>query len=811
MKNVYTSLFATRMKLSAIAAFSFACYLIRALFIFGELHIMNRTRIRRVLRPPFLLFILFSFLLSASFGLSGCGLFSASAAFTKWSLPANTLVEHSVTQPQTELHVLAPNASLEYIAASGLIALYYDSVSSAVTVRDTQRETSFSALPQKKQDENDTEAAVVTLDIRDENTLYHLNSQDNSVSFSKHSHTVKDGALTVTYPFFVNEQTAKKTKPEPSDISFSVAVTYTLLDGNLYVSVSHQNLSGNPSAKIETLGLLEYFGAYAESVTNSTAESAKGEYLFVPDGCGALIHTDIKDEDFTPKTYRVYGDDAAIPGSADAYVAILPAYGIRRTFGAFVALIEQGDALAEIRSDRRREGNAFNRVGPRFRITPSAIEVNEKNATLYAAGGSYEGPIQLCLRFIGGSAASYNNMASAVREQLIRNKTLSTKKLTDDGALPFYLSVIGAAEKPLFRINRWDWSYTPTQALTTFEQTQILAQRLKGKGINALNIRCRDALAGGEGADIYSASPLRRLGGTDGYQALQTYTQAQNMRLFLDFGLLTRGKKPSLLDAANATSLSGKPVEVTLERSSALLLDAPFAQSRLRSVENVENAVIQALTRFRTLNPKALCVNDIGRLLYADYSVADSGAQGVDRQSAAAELAKQLASIATNRDLMVTGGNFYLLKTVFSILDLPLSAAGEISSAYTEIPFVQLILHGIIDYSATPLNYSKNRKTAMLRSLEYGACLSFEGCYTQTQDDTLCFESWIQEAADFYTQANTAFSGLRGESMVAHTQKSSGVFCTEYENGARLYINYNKKDTTADGFTVKAEHYLRVN
>ena len=753
--------------------------------------------------------LIFSFLLL----LSGCSAGHGGSILVQPFLNRE-FAEFYPQEVQSALHTVTNGgAEKEFVAKSGLISLYYDPVTSAVSVQDTGRKKLWSALPAPVAGQEERSAAVLTLTVREGDRFYYMNSQDNSVAFGRNEYTlVRDESrpaekgielytLVCKYALYPDRETAERTAFLPEDVAFLVTVTYQLADGSLYVNLTHENLSGNPKARIETLGLLEYFGAYAESGAD--------DFLLVPDGCGAAVKTGEADAEYSPQVFRVYGEDASLP-IREAQGAVMPAYGIRQADGGFVALVEQGDALAEIHCDRVRKDSNYNYVGARFRLTPYVSIPGKKETDTYLAAESYSGELGLCMRFISGSGASVGSMASAVREQLIRNQTLSTKTVAEQDALPFHLSLLAAAPQKLFTLR--GKTAAPRQMLTTFAQAQTIVERLKGKGVNNLSLRYQGAFGGLIGAaDSADAHMLTRLGGKEGYRELQRYIEAQNMALYLDFGLLTRGSSTPFSGGKNAVSLNEEAVSVTRARSSDALLGTPPQTQKLRSYENLEKTVISILSKLRNLETSGICLNDVGELVYADYS-----APAHNRQAAAETLAEQVTALSTNRKLMVTRGNSYTLKNVSAITELPLHTVREPGVAYQELPFVQMVLHGIVDYSGEPINYSKNRAKTMLRFLEFGALPSFEWCFEETMktgaaEDLLYYEDWLQEASDFYAKANRALLGLRGARITAYTQPAENLFCTEYETGARIYVNYAQKDITLDGLTVKAMDFLRVN
>ena len=314
-----------------------------------------------------------------------------------------------------------------------------------------------------------------------------------------------DNGAVFTYDIFPDEKTAAKQKYDKTDIGFSLRMTVTLEDGSMIVGCTYKNITGNPDACIESMELLNYFGAY-----NDTQED---DYLLVPDGSGAIIRTSIYDESFESLSFAVYGSDPSLCGSDEATPAIIPAFGIKHGGSAFVSLIQKGDAVATVHADKATNISEYNRVYPSFDITP----VKYEDETLYISNTASVDELSLCYRFLTGQNATYAGLASACREQLIRNSVLSTKTVQVGDYLPFCLTLTGAVRRSFGPFSR-------LSALTTFEQAQDMLVRMKNKGINNVFVRYTGIFSGGtDSEDITHSSLLRRLGGS----VLQLKEQAE--------------------------------------------------------------------------------------------------------------------------------------------------------------------------------------------------------------------------------------------------------------------------------------------
>lgn len=677
-------------------------------------------------------------------------------------------------------------------AASGLIELYVDPETHTFCVFETTKGKLWSVLPLldgvDSGEELVSNASMVSLKIIGGTDVYLLNSQDNSVAYSTASHSLIENGVVFVYDIFANADTAKSESYKKTDIGFRVTVTVTLADGSMIVTSSHTNLTGNPDAYIESIDLLNGFGGYNNSGID--------DFLLVPDGSGAVIKTAIYDESFENLSFAVYGEDPSVQYETSGS-AVIPAFGIKHGDSAFVALIQKGDAVATINASKAKSLTEYNTVYPGFRITPVLYE----DETLYISKSSAASEISLCYRFLSGNNATYSGLAFACREQLIRNSVLSTKTVEVDDYLPFFLTVTGAARKSAGPVK-----YLST--LTDFEQAKDMLTRMKNKGINDINIRYSGIFSGGlDSKDIDGASLLMRLGGTEKLSELYEYVTTQKMSLYLDINLLSSSSGFSSADALNIKKNSSS---YTPESSLADYLNTEISQRGFRGLGKLSRLIATVLSDTRYYGFTGYCINDVGSVLYSDFS-----SNGLLRDAAAAEIASAIAPLSTGHSTMANNGNFYMLKNVDSVINIPINTTVPQSGAYFSIPFVQLILHGTVDYAGYPINTGINLSETLLKYIEYGACPHFEWNYNslsgQTKNDPFYYDNTINDAAEFYAQANETLNDLRDARMTDHYEVDDGVFCTEYDTGSMIYVNYTDNDFSVLGVVVEAGSFLRVN
>lgn len=680
----------------------------------------------------------------------------------------------------------------EAVAASGFIELLIDSATNSFAIRELNQQQLWSALPLlDKAVENEkapSDASMVNLEITGGTDIYKLNSQDNSVAYKKASHELINNGAVFTFDIFADKKTAQKQEYEKTDIGFRVALTVTLKDGSMNISCTHSNLTENPDAHIEKLELLNYFGAY-----NDTKE---GNFLLVPDGCGAIIKTSIYDESFESLSFDVYGSDPSVPSESSGN-AIIPAFGIKHGNVAFAAIIEKGDAVASINAKKATAIGEYNTVYPSFTVTP----VNYENETLYVSKSASTDTVALCYRFLAGKNATYAGLASACREQLIRNSVLSTRTVTPTDYLPFYLTLTGAATKSFGFIK-----YLST--MTTFEQAGDMLVRMKGKGINNISIRYTGVFSGGiNSKDIVNSSILSRLGGTAKLEELYKYVSSQKMELLLDINLLSSATGFS---GSNALNIQKEKSSFAPQNNIADYLNSSMAERQFRNLKKIKNVITEVLTDTRYYGFSGYCLNDVGSVLYSDFSL-----NGLLREAASETVGQAIVPLSTGHSTMAVGGNFYMLKNLDSIVNIPLETAVSESGAYLAVPFIQLVLHGIIDYAGEPINTGVNLEETLLKYIEFGACPHFEWNYEpikgKAENDIFYYDNTINAAAEFYTKANEALNDLRDARITNHSEVADGIFCTEYDTGARIYVNYTNDEYSTLGIVVEARDFLRVN
>ena len=134
------------------------------------------------------------------------------------------------------------------------------------------------------------------------------------------------------------------------------------------------------------------------------------------------------------------------------------------------------------------------------------------------------------------------------------------------------------------------------------------------------------------------------------------------------------------------------------------------------------------------------------------------------------------------------------------------------------VPFYHIAMHGLVSYNSQWYNLISDGRRIFLRQVEYGALPNFvltqesSARLFRTQANQL-FSSrygyWRDEVVRQYNEvAPLAF--LQTQFITNHERLAEGVYCTTYESGARVIVNYNMEPYKGETFSVPAQDFIVV-
>ena len=203
---------------------------------------------------------------------------------------------------------------------------------------------------------------------------------------------------------------------------------------------------------------------------------------------------------------------------------------------------------------------------------------------------------------------------------------------------------------------------------------------------------------------------------------------------------------------------------------------------------------------------------DIGYLLSGDYNPKST----VTREEVKTMNVQSILDAQdAGQKVMIRAGNDYALAYADIITDMDLQGT-KYSILNQMVPFYQIAIHGMKDYTGEALNISGDYVQEFLRCVEYGAGLNFTfiaedaTILQDTRHSTLfgaSYTSWKEEALEMAGKYQQAMAGLNQQRIVSHEKLADNVVVTGYEDGTKVYVNYTADAFTVDGLTIDARSY----
>lgn len=193
----------------------------------------------------------------------------------------------------------------------------------------------------------------------------------------------------------------------------------------------------------------------------------------------------------------------------------------------------------------------------------------------------------------------------------------------------------------------------------------------------------------------------------------------------------------------------------------------------------------------RELGLDAMALLGIGNNLYSDMRASDF----MNRDQMRGAIQSALEELETPAWLQA--GNAYALPCAAMVYDLTLYASAH-PLLTQEIPLVQMVLSGNVDYAATSMQYAMDERDYLLRCIAFGSGLYVQayaenGAQVKYTDfDDLYAGSWPQVAErvqSAYASAADALSQVAGQVMV-HYSVQGNISRSLYANGMAVYVNY---------------------
>lgn len=597
---------------------------------------------------------------------------------------------------------------------------------------------------------------------------------------------------------------------------FDLTVLVQLDNGDLLVSIPTEKISYNSKDfKLADFSLLEFFGA---------GKSSSDGYLFVPDGSGALINYNTNQRKtalYTTNT--VYGRDytfsAVYSYNSLSEQIYMPVYGNMDGSKAYLAIIEEGESLADIISESGNIISSYETIFPEFKYHPSNTinytdTVKVKGFYTYYANKPYEGTYTVRYKMLSGSNADYVGMAKAYQKYLVEKGELV--KLTDNESdAVLYLETLGKREKAGSFLG---FPYTESITFTTFSQAESMLKEFNGAGIGNIALRYKAYMNGGVYYSVSNQADIESvLGGKKGLKALESYADANNIKLYpdVDFNIVRKDTSfDGFSEKKMAQTVAKEKLWLTTPQEITSLAYLQYAFYSV-SPYYFKGYMKEFFKDYNKLGLSSVSIGNYGTMLYAEYNKK----RNMSRETVKDVVFENTKAYTENMNLMIDGGNAYMLSLADDIINVPMTNSSH-TLEDASVPFMQLVLHGYVNYGGKAFNLSSNHDEMFLKSIEYGSNLFFTLAHdnlgelkltTYTYYFSIGYNEWKDKVIEYSSKFNEAYNGLNNLTMTKHEQLENNVYKTSYENGTYFIVNYNDYDVEVNGIAIKALDFVKVN
>ncbi|MCL2036178.1 MAG: DUF5696 domain-containing protein [Oscillospiraceae bacterium] len=616
-----------------------------------------------------------------------------------------------------------------------------------------------------------------------------------------------------------------------------ISMEITLEGKSVLVNIPQERLieeeiSGESGSVMLTLSLLNSFGA---------APEREGGYIVVPDGSGAVIEFDNNKVNSAQYSGQVYGRDYAVsqrlapPVTQQVY---LPVFGIVRNKGenALVAIAENGAENATVRAAVSRQGSrasgnalanttSYNLAWFDFAMrTTDTFRIGTKNVELSIYESEYIKTGDISVRYYPLSVSdsvndelSYVDIANTYRDYLIEKHDSLQEGRMDSNATPFYMTLNGGTQK---RHSIMGLPFNLQTAATTYSQAAEMVESLNSNGIEDLVITFNEfntaKIKGEISASVQYSSIL---GGKSGYNSLSSTVGKYGYSLYPSLGFMEFRKSGN---GYNFLLHSSKEITRSVARQQKYELafgtpDPLQSSTTILSPYYFPDAFDSIIKSFTSNGINTISLDNATSLLYSDFSRKNPfGNIYFNRRDTVQILTEGYAKLnSAGISILAQSANSYALPYVSHISNVPLSSSNYDIFDY-DIPFYQIVIHGLIPYSTTPFNASSNLNALTLLAISTATPVHYQfmyedaGEFNDSEYDNLyfaTFDGWENDAVNTYKMFDELIGDVLHERIVKHTRLEDDEFETVFESGKTIYINLRTSELAINGVTVDLEKY----
>lgn len=595
-----------------------------------------------------------------------------------------------------------------------------------------------------------------------------------------------------------------------SKAGFRYPVEYTLEDDHLKASLKVSEIEETDPRNIATqVTLLGSFGA---------AGPDEEGYFVIPDGSGALVRfNNGKNVGSNAYLQRVYGrDTTVVPTSKGAVTEqiYLPVYGIVKEDNAMLVVASKGDSNALLSAKVSGQSNtSYNLCNFTFILRGTDtfyMSGSNEELTMFQSGDIDSDDIELLCYPIAKKDADYTDVAARYREYLLSEREVKVRAEEEQAAL--YVDLFGGVLKKQSVLGIPITMKTP---VTRYSDAVDILTRLSSSGVDDMVVSYANWTSNGISNKVDTkAKPAFVLGGKKDFSSFTDFIDDNGLELY------PISDNRDFLSGNGYYSFTNTSVRISGSYSRIVSYDRAYGipdgfrkNMSLLSPDYFSRVFGKVADSYESAGLDGVCVADLTTSLYGDY-----GKKRISRYDAMNELIDCYKELSGSLDngLLASRANAYALPYVKHIKDMPLSSS-RFDIFDEDIPFCQMVLHGIIPYSTEAVNGSADPADVLLMAAATGSSLSFDllsenpAELKDTEFDIYYYassESWTDTAAAMYKLIKPILSGTSTSTITGY-ERDGDLITTTYSNGSVVRVDLRKKTIDFNGTLTDLEQFAK--
>lgn len=592
-----------------------------------------------------------------------------------------------------------------------------------------------------------------------------------------------------------------------TEYGFGLTLSVSLEGSDLVVAIPDESIREEKEGTyISAISLYPFMGY--------TFMDEEEGYMLVPDGNGALIYLDNKEGRYTTGfSQMIYGKDSGFTDSTvqtllwdeidmvkNANQVIAPVFGMAHTNQklAYLAIVEKGEKRASVEAHPNGVMVNYNRCFAKFLLRDIYIQpLNNSNSgtvTNVEADRTHT-DLQVRYRLLSGAEADYSGMAVSYRNYLLEQGLVEVK----DNSYRTRVDFLGT-EREEFLMG------TKAVPVTTTENIEEMYSALQEAGVESLLTVYKGWQKGG----LYSL-PISKykadshIGGTKALTELISEQAEKNYNIYL-FNDALRVNPATGNAAFNVVKKVNK--RTFKEEFWAQVYDTFLYQTPARTAQTLERMLQSYTKKSDKVN---LALEGISDTLYSYSYKGDY----YTRYDCADSYEQTIAGIDEKASLILQQPFAYLWNYTEAFLDMPLGSS-DYMYVDEEVPFLSMVLKGIIPMYSTYVNFEANKTEFLLQMVESGVAPSFyityenssALIYTNSRDlYSTEYVTYKDTIAEYDKELRALSEQVEGAFIIRHEKMDNGVTAVSYDNGVTIYVNYTDQEQSVNGISVPAMSY----